>query len=59
MLPHLRRADGYSSRGQNGMAFSYNFLSAADILRNIPIIPVPTVDALAYNLYGTEKIICL
>lgn len=25
---------------------------------NIPIIPVPTVDALAYNLYGTEKIIC-
>lgn len=25
---------------------------------DIPIIPVPTVDALAYNLYGTEKIIC-
>jgi len=23
-----------------------------------PLIPVPTVDALAYNLYGTEKIIC-
>ncbi len=23
-----------------------------------PIIPVPTVDALAYNLYGNEKIIC-
>ena len=23
-----------------------------------PIIPVPTVDALAYNLYGCEKIIC-
>ena len=28
------------------------------LARNIPIIPVPTVDALAYNLYGTEKIIC-
>ena len=24
----------------------------------IPIIPVPTVDALAYNLYGSEKLIC-
>ena len=23
-----------------------------------PIIPIPTVDALAYNLYGNEKIIC-
>lgn len=23
-----------------------------------PIIPVPTVDALAYNLYGTERLIC-
>ncbi|MCR5671714.1 MAG: tRNA (adenosine(37)-N6)-threonylcarbamoyltransferase complex dimerization subunit type 1 TsaB [Butyrivibrio sp.] len=23
-----------------------------------PIIPVPTVDGIAYNLYGTEKIIC-
>ena len=23
-----------------------------------PVIPVPTVDALAYNLYGNEKIIC-
>ena len=23
-----------------------------------PIIPVPTVDAIAYNLYGVEKIIC-
>ncbi|MBH1942422.1 tRNA (adenosine(37)-N6)-threonylcarbamoyltransferase complex dimerization subunit type 1 TsaB [Mobilitalea sibirica] len=23
-----------------------------------PIIPVPTVDSLAYNLYGTDKIIC-
>ena len=23
-----------------------------------PIIPVPTVDALAYNLYGVEKVIC-
>lgn len=23
-----------------------------------PIIPVPTVDALAYNLYGVEKLIC-
>ena len=25
---------------------------------NIPIIPVPTVASLAYNLYGSEKIIC-
>lgn len=25
---------------------------------NKPIIPVPTVDALAYNLYGTNAIIC-
>lgn len=25
---------------------------------NKPIIPVPTVNALAYNLYGTESIIC-
>jgi tRNA threonylcarbamoyladenosine biosynthesis protein TsaB len=25
---------------------------------DIPIIPVPTVDALAYNLYGSDKIIC-
>jgi tRNA threonylcarbamoyladenosine biosynthesis protein TsaB len=25
---------------------------------DIPIIPVPTVDALAYNLYGNDKIIC-
>lgn len=25
---------------------------------NIPIIPVPTVDSLAYNLYGSEKLIC-
>lgn len=23
-----------------------------------PIIPVPTVDAIAYNLYGNEKVIC-
>ena len=23
-----------------------------------PIVPVPTVDGLAYNLYGTDKIIC-
>ncbi len=25
---------------------------------NLPIIPVPTVDSLAYNLYGNEKLIC-
>lgn len=25
---------------------------------NIPIISVPTVDALAYNMYGNDKIIC-
>lgn len=25
---------------------------------DIPIIPVPTVDALAYNLYGSDKLIC-
>lgn len=25
---------------------------------DIPIIPVPTVDALAYNLYGSDKVIC-
>jgi tRNA threonylcarbamoyladenosine biosynthesis protein TsaB len=25
---------------------------------NLPIIPVPTVDALAYNLYGSDKLIC-
>ncbi len=25
---------------------------------NRPIIPIPTVDGLAYNLYGNEKIIC-
>ena len=25
---------------------------------DIPIIPVPTVDALAYNLYGSGKLIC-
>ena len=25
---------------------------------NKPIIPVPTVDALAYNLYGTTALIC-
>lgn len=25
---------------------------------NKPIVPVPTVDGLAFNLYGTEKIIC-
>ena len=25
---------------------------------DIPIIPVPTVDALAYNLYGSEKLVC-
>lgn len=25
---------------------------------DIPIIPVPTTDALAYNLYGTDKLIC-
>lgn len=25
---------------------------------NIPIVPVPTVDALAYNLYGSNKLIC-
>ncbi len=25
---------------------------------NKPIIPVPTVDGIAYNLYGVEKIIC-
>lgn len=24
----------------------------------LPIIPVPTVDALAYNLYGSDKLIC-
>jgi tRNA threonylcarbamoyladenosine biosynthesis protein TsaB len=25
---------------------------------NLPIIPVPTVDALAYNLYGSDRLIC-
>lgn len=25
---------------------------------DIPIIPVPTVDALAYNFYGSDKLIC-
>ncbi|MCM1183180.1 MAG: tRNA (adenosine(37)-N6)-threonylcarbamoyltransferase complex dimerization subunit type 1 TsaB [Roseburia sp.] len=25
---------------------------------NIPLIPVPTVDALAYNLYGSNRLIC-
>lgn len=25
---------------------------------NLPIIPVPTIDALAYNLYGTDKLVC-
>lgn len=25
---------------------------------NIPVIPVPTVDALAYNLWGSDKVIC-
>lgn len=25
---------------------------------NKPIIPVPTVDALAYNIWGTEKLVC-
>ena len=25
---------------------------------DVPIIPVPTVDGIAYNLYGLEKIIC-
>lgn len=25
---------------------------------NKPIVPVPTVDGLAYNLYGTDKLIC-
>ncbi len=25
---------------------------------NKPIVPVPTVDGLAFNLYGTEKIVC-
>lgn len=25
---------------------------------NIPIVPVPTVDALAYNLYGSSMLIC-
>ena len=25
---------------------------------NIPLIPIPTVDALAYNLYGTDKLVC-
>lgn len=25
---------------------------------NLPIIPVPTVDSLAYNLYGSQKLIC-
>lgn len=28
------------------------------LVLNIPIINVPTVDALAYNFYGTDKIIC-
>ena len=23
-----------------------------------PIIPVPTVDSIAYNLYGTDSLIC-
>ena len=25
---------------------------------NIPLIPIPTVDARAYNLYGTDKLVC-
>ena len=25
---------------------------------NIPLISVPTVDSLAYNLYGNEQVIC-
>ncbi len=25
---------------------------------DLPIIPVPTVDALAYNLYGNDKLVC-
>lgn len=28
------------------------------LVLNIPIINVPTVDSLAYNLYGTDKLIC-
>lgn len=28
------------------------------LVLNIPIINIPTVDALAYNLYGTDKLIC-
>lgn len=24
----------------------------------LPLIPVPTIDALAYNLYGTDKLVC-
>ena len=28
------------------------------LVLNIPIIPVPTVDALAYNLYGCSALIC-
>ncbi len=28
------------------------------LVLNIPIINVPTVDALAYNLYGTDQLIC-
>ena len=25
---------------------------------NLPILPVPTVDALAYNLYGSSALVC-
>ena len=25
---------------------------------NVPLIPVPTVDAIAYNLYGTDALVC-
>lgn len=25
---------------------------------DIPIIPVPTIEAMAYNLYGTDKVVC-
>ena len=25
---------------------------------NIPLVSVPTIDALAYNLYGTDKLVC-
>lgn len=41
-----------------GLRIGSSTAKGLGLVLDIPIIKIPTVDALAYNLYGTDKLIC-